>query len=832
MADKYSRFHSNYQRRSVHKRLDGSVITERDWVTIGNRRRLGRGQSAVYGDGNFIFTTSNVPNTKKRHKGSEGYETFKYDDVKDTKTKVDNSSRLVKSKDMRDYAYYGSCQELVRVSVENIMLNFPGRVVGTDEIADSVLHAVKNEEGKVQLVQLQNVYRVNNPFNIDLHHDRVDDIEIAFNTNEMRYLALSKDKYTLNGAAITNFISTPDGVYCRTDGNWYVLWVIQINSTIIYGARQGNNYAYFFPTIENSMKPEDFKLEPKKEVFDEFFNKLNGFEATLLNRNSSTLYKAKLLTPVMGKLDYVYVDRFYTWPSKESYIDIDSPAYYGYVTSLRDIAAMFDEEWSDNLYSRLTHESIKRFDTTFARDYEEGDADDNIEGGERMEKIIRVLGRVFDDIKLSADGIRRTTEIGYGEESDGMDPDTVDDKLELSGWDTVAVSGMFGDKSEWDCSSLYGGIADKTWDSVRVDEEFHRRFLLSARYLNSLKGTLHGIEATLALFGMSADKDFKIREQYRTLGIPTGLVDAATILEKVNNITPYCGFAADVEDDLPNVPLEIVNIGRTNTPTIIPYYRQDKSYPDPDFHFQCAGGWGQMGPDNRYAETLNYMNVVSHFADLLAKSSMDVKENEIYYVVDLSTYPADAELTDDVNLENLSHFFVCAKPSRVSFPDGWTNVNMLDTESDIVKECMYLDSIVNSNFGNNPHTGFGRYDGGESFFDTLKKPFKYVIEHKLDGDILEEAESIEYQIDVTVVDHQDKKEDKITTDGVLKSDPHDEVINADTVGRKVFYNDKRLEIIFNEKTVDMDTFKNYIAPYLMQMIPSTSIVVFKFDNIA
>lgn len=828
MADKYTRFHSNYQRRSVHKRLDSSVITERDWVTIGNRQRLGRGQSAVYGDGNFIFTTSNVPNTKKRHKGSDGYETFKYDDVKDTKEKVDNSSRLVKSKDMRDYAYYGSCQELVRVSIENIVLNFPGRVVGTDEVESSLFLGTKkiDKEGKeyIDIQQITGYYRVSNPFNIDLHHDRVDDIEIAFNTNEMRYLALSKDKYTMNGVNIRNFTSTPNGVYCRTDENWYVLWEIQINNVRLYGARQGNNYAYF-------SQDSGFKLEPKQEVFDEFFNKLNGFEATLLNRNSSTLYKAKLLTPVMGKLDYVYVDRFYTWPSKEGYIDIDSPAYYSYVTSLRDIAAKFDEEWSDNLYSRLTHESIKRFDTTFARDYTEGDADDNIEGGERMEKIIRVLGRVFDDIKLSADGIRRTTEIGYGEESDGMNPDTVDDKLELSGWDTVAVSGMFGDNSKWDCSLLYGGIADKIWDNVRVDEEFHRRFLLSARYLNSLKGTLHGIEASLALFGMSAGKDFKIMEQYRTLNISTGLVDAATILEKVNNITPYCGFAADVEDDLPNVPLEIVNIGRTNTPTIIPYYRTDKSYPDPDFHFQCAGGWGQMGLDNRYAETLNYMNVVSHFADLRAKSSMDVKENEIYYVVDLSTYPADAGLTDDVDLENTSHFFICVKPSRVSFPDGWTNVDMLDTESDIVKECMYLDSIVNSNFGNNPHTGFGRYDGGELFFDTLKKPFKYAIEHKLDGDILEEAKSIEYQIDVTVVDHENKKEDKITTDGVLKSNSQGETENADTVRRKVFYNDKRLEIIFNEKTVDMGTFKNYIAPYLMQMIPSTSIVVFKFENI-
>lgn len=804
MADnKYTRFHSNYQRRSVHKRLDGSVITERDWVTIGGRQRLGRGQTAIYGDGNFLFTTSSIPNTKKRHKGSAEVEMFTLSDVQDSKPAVDNSSRLIKSKDMRDYAYYGSCQELVRVSIENIVLNFPGRVISTnDEVdADSIV-------GKTGAL-----YRVSNPFNIDLHHDRVDDIEIAFNTNTMRYLVLSKDRYTINGANINSFTVKPVIIDCyRNDGRWYIFCEISINGTVIYGGRQGNQYAYF--------SSDNFKIEPKEEVFAEFFNTLNGFEATILNRtnkNGRIEYKAKLLTPVMGKLNYVFTDRFYTWPSREGYIDIDSPAYYGYVQSLISIASKFDEEWSDNLYSRMTHESIKRYDTTFARDYTEGDADDNIEGGERMEKIIRVMGRIFDDIKLTADGISRTSQAGYGEDGGGMDADTVDDKLELSGWDVVSVAEMFEDDSEV-LKTKYTGATNDEWDSVRADEEFRRRLLLSARYLNSLKGTTHGIEALLALFGLRRGDDYDISEYHRELGIgPSEIFDYDNVSRIVNEVTPYCGYETDPEDEFPNVPLEVVSarLNGKERNIVIPFYRMDKQYADPNFYGQCSGGWGfGIGTNGKYSETLNYLNVVSTYADLLAKSSMDVNEGDIYYVVDLASYPAAAQVTSVSDMDGINHFFKCVNPSRSSYVDGWINVGKKGNKKD--KElCLYLDSIVNSNIGNNPHTGFGRYDDGQDFFDTMKQPFKYAIERRLSGEMEDSAKELSYAISNHNI--SDKIVSNVQTGDTRKDD------------EVVYYNDKYLKFTIKNESIKEDTFKNFVAPYLMQMIPSTAIATFSFE---
>ena len=79
----YTKYHSNYIKRQIHKRLGGdSVIVERDWVTTrGARQRLGLGQSAIYGNGNFVFSTSNIPNSQRRHVGSADVSIWKYDDV-------------------------------------------------------------------------------------------------------------------------------------------------------------------------------------------------------------------------------------------------------------------------------------------------------------------------------------------------------------------------------------------------------------------------------------------------------------------------------------------------------------------------------------------------------------------------------------------------------------------------------------------------------------------------------------------------------------------------------------------------------------------------------
>ena len=40
------------------------------------------------------------------------------------------------------------------------------------------------------------------------------------------------------------------------------------------------------------------------------------------------------------------------------------------------------------------------------REFEDGEEQDNIDGGERMHKVLNIIGRVFDDVKRNIDLIK------------------------------------------------------------------------------------------------------------------------------------------------------------------------------------------------------------------------------------------------------------------------------------------------------------------------------------------------------------------------------------------------------------------------------------------
>lgn len=839
---KYSRFYSNYVRRKIHKRLKDSVIYERDWVTTGGGvQRLSKGQRAIYGDGNFIFTTSNIPNPKRRHIGSSTSETFSYGDVKNVKETADINSRPFISKDMRDYAYYGSCVEMIRASIEGIILEFPGRLVVTNELVDTDEESTtSNPMAELAGFNGIKIYRVSNPFQIDMHHSRPDEIEITPRTNELRYLCLSADKYECGYndslEEVTDFNVVYDNVDCvPNNGTWYKIGSVTINGKyLFYICRKGKDITYF-STLNG------FKLQPKIDVIEEYFSKIDGFEAVLLNRESDPLYTNTFITPIMGNLNYKYVDRVYRWPSKDGFISIDSPQFFAFYSSLIDIGNAFDTEWSDNLYSRMTHEAIKRYDTTFDRTYIEGDEEDMVDGGQRMEKILRLMGSVFDDVKKSADGIKRTIDLKYGSSGDGMDIDTVDDKLELSGWEVYSTICETLDKEgNWktDVTERLGDNSIKDWKwyptlqkgkmtYTDVDDEFRRRLLLSARHINSAKGTIHGIEMILGLFGLQLQDDYTIEEKYYKLP-KDSVLDYDTAVSNMNELAPYCDFNDDGDSEFPGVPLKAVTIGGNDV--VIPFYEKDKLYADPNFYFQSRGGWGKnskLDDSENYDETLNYLKVVSTFGDLLRLNAMDLEKDMLYYVVNLSTYIEDANIdsdsaTDEM-LSKLTHYFKCDNQYNPSQPSSWPNVQEGDK---LYSKCEYLDSLVNTALGNNPHVGYDRYDDGEEFFETMGNPFKYALKYKIDDeDLKEKAKPF-------ILDEDNGFEDvPVNTELIRQGNDDDANIDEE----HIFYNDKSLLITFkasyNDETFK-ENFKHFITsviiPYLSQVIPSTTIVSYQF----
>ena len=124
---KYIKHNSNYIRTDRHQFLKGgSTIFERDWVTIGSQLHFGPGKVPYYNNGNFIFTTSPTPFYQKKYRNGVNVATWTYEDVKDASSIVNNVSFDEYTEDIRSFAYYGSCTELVRSSIENILQTFPG----------------------------------------------------------------------------------------------------------------------------------------------------------------------------------------------------------------------------------------------------------------------------------------------------------------------------------------------------------------------------------------------------------------------------------------------------------------------------------------------------------------------------------------------------------------------------------------------------------------------------------------------------------------------------------------------------------------------------------
>ena len=104
-----------------------------------------------------------------------------------------------------------------------------------------------------------------------------------------------------------------------------------------------------------------------------------------------------------------------------------------YVDRLVEIGEFYDERFSDNLWRSMTHEAIKNFDWSFSREYSTGDEEPYVDGGSRIQKIIRLYAREFDEIKLFIDAVRNTSIISYNNINNLPDY-FFSDKLEENGW--------------------------------------------------------------------------------------------------------------------------------------------------------------------------------------------------------------------------------------------------------------------------------------------------------------------------------------------------------------------------------------------------------------
>lgn len=879
MGKRYSKNYSNYILKKKYQYSTKGTIWERDWVTIGAQHQIEKGKRPFFGDSGFLFTDNSFVSTNKRHEFGKVVAEWLYDDVKNATSLVNTVKVNYNSNDLRDFAYYGSCVELVRSSVLNIISTFPGCAWHTERTVK-----LGNKEYNI----------VANPFNIDFATEGLNADSVS---NPLRFMSLSYNNYEIvcdKSGEKFGYVILGYGVKRRDQSaidqdvkNCVPIYEIAQVDTVLAETDTNESITPFTITFkvlnangntvicENETTHPFIEIRATESTINDYFEGLEGFERLLLRRDTKPFYTNVFLKMFETDNGLRYAYRTYTWPRINDYcIDIESPTYISFLNSLIETSSEFDEMWCDNLWRNMTHESLRNYDWTYTKTFVPGDEEDNIDGGNRLEKLLRIYGRVFDDLKRYVDGIKLTASVTYNGYNNMPDAE-LSDRLYYGGWDIYTTIPYFFGDEDIDYSTVTineGDIAPSRWftganpeyvSSAVNDIDFLRCLALSSKHLEMAKGTVNGVDMMMALFGIGSDSSDVIDELTRQLNelqrewqivdddinatnalintmeegderdeliayrnkriarqsyivtkigeleskaqrtgddinyrvteryfVTKPLIRIAEKKKRLANLVHYDNQSWFYDDPYEGVPFGDIELNGKQF--IVPYYTCDKYYKG-EFTFQSNGGWYKKSLDpknlNDYEETLSYLSVVPDFSGLLYVNtySLDkvgenamVPPSNVYYVVNPSDY-----LTYNENPPvNMTHYFYIEDIYNPQSPDSWKPIlrDYVDT-SDVISEAdynnlsdeekvnyvayeggsyakiyhgtdglyeraQYLDSIISSNTGNNPHVGYGRYDLGQEYKSYMENPFKYYIDnYVLPDDVREEMSEFGFNID-------------------------------------------------------------------------------------
>lgn len=554
----------------------------------------------------------------------------------------------------------------------------------------------------------------------------------------------------------------------------------------------GNGEMHLLTDFANTNSERSIIIRPKKEFRDEFWNNLDDFEKVLLDRNTVPRYKARLESPYISNYQHYYKYKNYIWPTLDGESpDVSSARFNGYLKSLMEIAEYYDEYESDNLWRMMTHESIKNLDYTFIRNVENEDIDTSDLDMSRMKAVIKIHGRMYDDIKRYADNIKATNTISYNEKNNIPDY-FLSDNIDMGGWDLKSINEFPFVITD----NIYPSwLSGKTTSQINAD--FMRRLALSSEYIMSMKGTKRGIEAILGMFGYENGKDYDITEYVAIANNYPSLDEFYSYL--IYNNSFYPGALDDEYDLLNGYPCAAVNIPETGA-YLIPWFNKT-AIPASDMYFQEKGGWGKLKSKDinlpittarkieedfdvsLYSETAPYMVFVSDIEELTSLPNNMLREDMICYVTDITrmytTYSgendynisisvpatgsssqeqeepgvlydkgilgaATGDTQNDYQLDpqrDFSHYFVLkniALSNYIGFIKneryscyGWRNILLREFKNGPATadglRVLYLESLDLNTKGNNPHCGYGDYDDGSSYLEKYNQIFHSTI---------------------------------------------------------------------------------------------------------
>ena len=451
------KIHSNYVLKKKHQNVSDGTIWERDMSTVGGLNNLTSGQTPIYQSGNFVISvradnkTSNQYNSLKwLGNGGEGEDSaennvWTLSSVSALTSDEDeqNSLKIVLKQDyydLRDFAYYGSLTELFRASVTDILSRFPGELYISPHNQNVYYNTfiIENFERLEDTVLLggEKLKEVSNPFGIDIHT-----LKKPLDGNPLKYFAdFGYQNYEIfvgdsqESKEVTSWSVVKDDASDGSKGSR--LFTITINGGIKIDAYVGENCKIFYL----SESEDNIHIRPKAKFLTKFYNECDNFQKLLLDRKSTPKYTATFSIIKEDDSGYYRELEDFTFPTSNGGYNIDASTYgfTNYTARMIEVGEYYDEYFTDNLYRSMTHEAIKNFDWTYTREFNPNEEEEYVQGGERMQKALRIFAREFDEIKSYIDAIKSINKVTYDERNNIPDY-FLTDAVATEGWDVKLV---------------------------------------------------------------------------------------------------------------------------------------------------------------------------------------------------------------------------------------------------------------------------------------------------------------------------------------------------------------------------------------------------------
>ena len=527
---------------------------------VGNQQTEGaNGDSSVFTFGNFVTTTNFQGRTTRI------YSTKKYSDfytLDNYGISTDGTAMLLRNNlnvtlnldntDLCNFAYFGSATEFVRVSLENIIMNWPASLylsplrddgvntVAGNTVADYTYDPVLNKSTfNVDVNFISNKFDINyqtngeilNTFNQDNRLRTLSvsyaDYVILINGNEYRVLGFSGSTSITNDTIAFEVIGDPFGF---------------------------NGSAASNPT---------YHIKPNKMIEEGFFNGLGEYESSLLNRLTLPKYTSKYKykkeeddgTVTLGETEL-------TWPVNDGYnIDYDTTEYTNFVSELVEISKNKDGIETDLMTRFLTAESISDFDTVPNCD---GEMEET--AGQKMNKTLKIYGREFDEIKKYIDGISFANVVSYDKKENTPDQ-LVKYLARVLGWELTSSI------IENDLINSYLNVGSRSYAGesrgltpAEAEVELWRRLILNSSWIWKSKGT----RKTIEFF-------------FKLIGAPDGLIEFDEHVYVAKKPIDMDIFYATLEANGLAKDLSLYNVDEDGYPK---FFRDT-----PNMYFQKGGQW-------------------------------------------------------------------------------------------------------------------------------------------------------------------------------------------------------------------------------------------------